>query len=136
MLTPNFLIPFSVEDEIGEPAGVGYYLEDLCYDSIIKSRKSIAFLCLMDIESSDRPTMIYNFDTHQLIDVRIPENKATTVRMVGMALGVSDEGKFFINNMNLKDNKLTLSLNSNSLIMTNITTFQGRKIGILQSKSS
>lgn len=132
IVTPNFLRTFSVQDEEGKQAGVGFYLEDLCYDSIIKSRKSIAFLCLMDIQSPDEPIMIYNFDTHQLIDVQIPENETKIVRETGMAVGVSDEGKFFTNTMNLQDNTLTLSLNSKSWVMTNITTFQGRKIGIFQ----
>ena len=132
MLTPNFLRTFSVQDEEGNPRGIGYYLEDLCYDSIIKSRKSIAFLCLMDAQSPDEPIMIYNFDTHQLIDVQIPENETKIVREIGLALGVSDKGKFFMNTMNLQDNTLTLSPNSKSWVMTHITTFQGRKIGIFQ----
>ena len=134
MLTPNFLSTFLVQDEEGNPRGMGFYLEDLCYDSIIKSRKSIAFSCLMDAESPDEPIMIYNFNTHQLIDVQIPENETKIVREISLALGMSDKGKFFMNRMNLQDNTLTLSLNSKSWIMTDITTFQGRKIGIMQSK--
>ena len=50
-----------------------------------------------------------------------------------MALGMSDEGEFFMNRMNSQDNTLTLSLNSKSWIMTNIITFQGRKIGIMRN---
>ena len=131
MLAPNFLSTFLVQDEEGNPGGMGFYLEDLCYDSIIKSRKSIAFSCLTDIASPDEPIMIYNFNTHQLIDVQIPENKTKIVKETSLALGISDKGNFFMNTMNLQDNTLTLSLNSKSLIMTDITTFQGRKIGIM-----
>ena len=133
MLTPNFLSTFLVQDEEGNPRGMGFYLEDLCYDSIIKSRKSIAFSCLVDMESPDEPIMIYNFNTHQLIDVQISENETKIVRETSLALGISDKGKFFMNTMNLQDNTLTLSLNSKSWIMTDITTFQGRKIGIMQN---
>ena len=87
----------------------------------------------MDAESPDEPIMIYNFNTHQLIDVQIPENETKIVRETSLALGISDKGKFFMNTMNSQDNTLTLSLNSKSWIMTDITTFQGRKIGIMRS---
>ena len=88
----------------------------------------------MDAGSPDEPIMIYNFNTHQLIDVQIPENQTKIVREMVVALGISDKGKLFMNTMNLQDNTLTLSLNSKSWIMTDITTFQGRKIGIMRSK--